>query len=298
MVTAFEAAVRAKVDGIAVSLIDENEFNRPVEEALKAGIPVFAYNSDVSPKSANKRLSYIGQNLFAAGYMLGYRLAASVAGGSIAAFAATPEKLNLKPRADGLAAAIADWNVNSTADRQVKLLPIFRSGPVLDGQVEAIRGALLKYPDVRGMAGLDGGTTQSLAEVMQERSLGNGPESIQAAGFDLLPRTLELLRMRRLIFTIDQQPYLQGFLTTMEMFLFLMSRGMAGAADINTGQEIVTSENVDLYLSNRTRYEGDYATSWTGDEIGPIRISKQNSDGDSQYPLGRERVLVLQPDSK
>src|SRR5271165_1463460 len=56
MVNAMNTAITSGADGIAVALIDETAFNVPTENALKAGIPVIAYNAD-SP--TNKRLSYI-----------------------------------------------------------------------------------------------------------------------------------------------------------------------------------------------------------------------------------------------
>ena len=46
MVNALNTAVTAEAEGIAVALIDLHAFNAPVEAALKAGIPVIAYNAD------------------------------------------------------------------------------------------------------------------------------------------------------------------------------------------------------------------------------------------------------------
>ena len=68
MGNAFNAAVSGKADGIAVALIDPTAFNDPVEKALAAGIPVVSYNADTK---GNKRLCYIGQDLFLSGKALG-----------------------------------------------------------------------------------------------------------------------------------------------------------------------------------------------------------------------------------
>ena len=64
MVNAFDAAVSSKADGIALALIDPTAFNDPVEKALADGIPVVSYNADTR---GNKRLCYIGQDLFLSG---------------------------------------------------------------------------------------------------------------------------------------------------------------------------------------------------------------------------------------
>ena len=104
------------------------------------------------------------------------------------------------------------------------------------------------------MFAVDAGSTQGVAEVMKESNLPS--KGVHGGGFDLLPRTVELIHDGFLDFTIDQQPYLQGFYTVMEMFMFLASGGLVGPANINTGLKFVTKGSVDPYLTTSTRYEG------------------------------------------
>jgi simple sugar transport system substrate-binding protein len=103
MVNALNTAVTGAADGIAVSLIDLHAFNAPVEAALKAGIPVVAYNADAA---GNARLSYVGQDLFKAGEKMGERIVAAVGSGDVALFIATPGSANLQPRIEGAIKAI------------------------------------------------------------------------------------------------------------------------------------------------------------------------------------------------
>ena len=81
------SATAARVDAIAVALVDRVAFNRPIERARAAGIPVFAYNAD-APKSG--RQAYVGQDLFAAGVKMGERIAALVPSEQVALFISTP----------------------------------------------------------------------------------------------------------------------------------------------------------------------------------------------------------------
>jgi simple sugar transport system substrate-binding protein len=67
MVNAMNAAIAAKADAIAVPIVDPRAFNDPTEKALQAGIPVFSYNADAPAGSGNKRLAYIGQDLYQSG---------------------------------------------------------------------------------------------------------------------------------------------------------------------------------------------------------------------------------------
>ena len=55
MVSAFNSAIAGKANGIGCCLIDNTAFNAPVDTALSHGIPVIAYNADVSAGVPNNR---------------------------------------------------------------------------------------------------------------------------------------------------------------------------------------------------------------------------------------------------
>ena len=83
------------------------------------------------------------------------------------------------------------------------------------------------------------------------KKYGSAAKGLHAGGFDLLPNTLDGIADGDLDFTIDQQPYLQGFYTVMEMAMFKLSGGLTGPSEINTGLKFVTKENVDPYRSTK-----------------------------------------------
>ena len=64
MVNAFNTAITGGADGIGVCLVDKKAFNAPTDAALKAKIPVLAYNAD---EPSNAGSAYIGQDLFVSG---------------------------------------------------------------------------------------------------------------------------------------------------------------------------------------------------------------------------------------
>jgi simple sugar transport system substrate-binding protein len=247
MVNAMNAAIAAKADAIAVCIVDPKAFNEPTDRALAAGIPVFAYNADAPPGSANKRLAYIGQDLYQSGYSMGERIASMVDSGTVAIFIATPGQLNIQPRMDGAIAAI------KKSGKSIDVQSI-ATGPTVNEELSRIRSFYLGHQDLKGMFAVDAGSTQGVGEVMQQFNLQQ--KGVHAGGYDLLPKTLELIDQGFLDFTIDQQAYLQGFYTVMEMFVFLASGGLSGPADINTGLKFVTKGSVGPYLSSKTRYEG------------------------------------------
>src|SRR5579875_2457360 len=71
MASAFNSAIAAKASGIGCCLIDNTAFNAPTDNALGKGIPVIAYNADVSAGAPNHRMAYVGQNNLTAGAAVG-----------------------------------------------------------------------------------------------------------------------------------------------------------------------------------------------------------------------------------
>jgi simple sugar transport system substrate-binding protein len=244
MVNALNTAVSAKADGIAVSLVDLTAFNDPVEKALAAGIPVVSYNADAKD---NKRLCYIGQDLFLSGKGLGQRIVELVGEGPVAGFIATPGQLNIQPRMDGAREAIKESGKNIQLEE-------IATGPTVNEELSRIQAYFTGHPDIKGMFAVDAGSTQGVAKVMADNKL--AAKGVHAGGFDLLPATLEAISKGDLDFTIDQQPYLQGFYTVMVLFLTKLSGGLTGPSDINTGLKFVTKSTVGPYLSTKSRFQG------------------------------------------
>ena len=81
-------------------------------------------------------------------------------------------------------------------------------------------------------------------------------KGVKAGGYDLTPTTLTLIQSGQLDFTIDQQPYLQGWLPVLQLFFYKYSSGLVAPSNTNTGILFVTKANVKPYLSTKTRYEG------------------------------------------
>jgi simple sugar transport system substrate-binding protein len=260
MVNAMNAAIAAKADAIAVCLVDPVAFNRPVQRAMEAGIPVFSYNADV-PKAG--RLAYIGQDLYASGVSMGQRIVDLVPSGKVALFISTPGQLNIQPRIDGAQDAIKKSGKPITID-------VIATGPTVDQELSAIKAYFIGHQDVKGMFAVDGGSTQGVSEVMREQNL--PAKGVHGGGYDLLPRTIENIKAGFLDFTIDQQPYLQGFYTAMQMYVFLTSGGLTGPAEMNTGLKFVTKDNVGPYTTTQSRFEGTASQDKLIPRSGPISI--------------------------
>jgi simple sugar transport system substrate-binding protein len=248
MVNSTNQAVSAKADGIAVAVIDPKAFKDPIDKALDAGIPVVSYNADgVQGNTGSNRLAYIGQDLYLSGQEMGKKIIELMPdGGDAVGFIATPGSANIQPRIDGATAAI------KAGGKNIKFSS-FATGAEEPQELTAIDSYVNGHPNLKGMFAVDAGSTESLAKTMQKHGLhGKG---VVAGGFDTLSGTIAGVDGGYVDFTIDQQPYLQGFLPVLYLYLYKLSGGLASPPETNTGLVFVTKGNVKPYLQ-KTRFEG------------------------------------------
>ncbi len=243
MVSAMQTAIAAKVDGIAVCLVDAEAFNKPTEDALSIGIPVIGYNAD----TPNARLNYVGQSLYQSGYNIAKRWLPMVKpGGKVMLSIATPGSLNLQPRLDGYIQAIKDAGDPVTYDT-------LQSGVDEATEESRVESYYLANKDVVGMFGTGGGDTKAIGKISQKYGL--AAQGVITAGYDLEPDTLASVASGDLTFTTDQQPYLQGFIPTLQIYLYKLSGGAVAPANTDTSLAYVTKDNVQTYLAP-SRFEG------------------------------------------
>jgi simple sugar transport system substrate-binding protein len=264
MVNATNAAVSSKADGIAVAVIDTKAFKDPTDKALDAGIPVVSYNADGAVNNpGTNRLAYIGQDLFQSGVKLGERIVSLVSGGDVVGFIATPGTLNIQPRIDGAKQAI------TSSGKSIKFAEV-ASGAKLPQENTTIDAYVTGHPNLKGIFAVDAGSTQTIGQIIAKHNLKG---KVASGGFDLVPITLQSIKQGTLDFTIDQQPYLQGFLPVLSLFLYKLSGGLVSPPETNTGLLFVTKDNVDPYLTTQTRFEGSSAKQQVITRTGAIAHS-------------------------
>jgi simple sugar transport system substrate-binding protein len=243
MVNSINSAITSKAGGIATSLIDPHAFNSPVQKAISSGIPVVAYNAD-EPKSG--RLSYIGQDLLVSGQQMGEHIVSLVPSGDIGLFIATPGAANIQPRIDGAL---------QTLKAHPSIKPhVVATGAAVPAELTAINAWATGHPTAKGMFAVDAGSTQGLAQTIQKQGLNK--KGWKGGGYDLTPVTEQLLAAGFIQFTIDQQPYLQGFLPILQLYMYNASKGLSGIAEVDTGLKFLDSTTVKPYSSTKSRYEG------------------------------------------
>jgi simple sugar transport system substrate-binding protein len=244
MANAMNTAITGGANGIGVCLVDKKAFNAPTDAALKAKIPVVAYNAD---EPSNNRLCYIGQDLFLSGQEMGKKIVELVPSGDVALFIATPGASNIQPRIDGALDVIKKSGKGITPHTVA-------TGAAVPAELSVIDAYAQGHPDTKGYFAVDAGSTQSIAQTMQKHDLRS--KGVKAGGYDLTPITQKLLAADQLDFTIDQQPYLQGFIPILQLFMYQASQTLSGIADTNTGLKFLDKTTVAPYNDTKSRYEG------------------------------------------
>jgi simple sugar transport system substrate-binding protein len=250
MTSYISTAISGKASGIATTVVTADSFTTPVANAMNAGIPVISYNadgiykSDGTPVIGTNRLCYVGQALYLSGQQLGERILSVVDSGDIVIFIATPGAGNIQPRFDGAVAAI------KASGKPIKV-HLQATGATTAPEEAAEKAFFTGNKDIKGAFAVDAGSTELLAASMAATGL-----KVPAGGFDLTPNTLAAIQAGTLGFTIDQEPYLQGFLPTLYLYLYNLSGGLVRPPDTDTGLTFVTKSNVGPYLNSKTSYEG------------------------------------------
>src|SRR3954451_16133539 len=210
MASAMETAVNSKADGIAVALTDNNAFVDLTKRALGQGIPVVAYNASAA---GNYPLTYVGQDLYLSGFRMGQRIAQKITSGDILVGISQPGGNNVQPRLDGITDALKQ------AAPGVRVQSV-NTGAEQAGELNAMTAAYTGNSGAKGIYAVDAGSTAACAKLIADRGLSG---KVGGGGFDLLDDSVEGVNNGALDFTIDQSPYLQGFLSVLYLYLYRLS---------------------------------------------------------------------------
>ena len=227
-------AVADGYNGIALSIIDPKAFDAVVEEAIKRGVPVVAFNVDDNA-TPNARLSGISQRFVAAGNALAARVAADIPQNAhVLAMLHDRGISALDERLRGIQEALKEKNVRWT---------VVVTGIDAAKADKLIADALRQDPEIRAVFGTGQADTEAAGRVIEKQFADRG---CWVAGFDLSPEILRLIKAGRIRCTVDQQPYIQGFYPVVQLAHYL--RYGIRPSNIDAGATIVDRANVDRVI--------------------------------------------------
>ncbi|MCL4415535.1 MAG: substrate-binding domain-containing protein [Actinobacteria bacterium] len=235
-VSMFENAVEGGYDGVMVTIFDQKAFERGLQKAKEKGVAVVSFNID-GDWGQRATLGYVGGNMFNEGKEIGdYFFKEVMKGkGSYVLLPAIADLLVLIQRADGIKEAQKKYP-------DIKYLGEVEIGTDLTKAAAACENAYTKYPEATAMIGTDH-FSEGLANFIVSRKLEG---KLLGGGFDITPGMLKAIKLGAIQTTIGQNPYLQGFYSAMQLWLYLEKD--IHPIEIDSGRELVTTENVDYYM--------------------------------------------------
>ena len=228
-----QQAIDAKVDGIAVTLSKPDAMKDVVVKAQKAGIPVVAINGGVD-LAKELGITFIGQEDYNAGKAVG-------------------EKLKAMGITHPICMIHEQGNVGHEARCQaiIDVIPgtkrLYVPGTDMVQTKSQITAELQTQTDADAIVGVGAPFSVTAQKVVEE--LGK-TKQITVASFDLSSDLTQEIIDGKIAFTVDQQPYLQGYQAVDA--LWLNKNGLfklGGGQPVATGPAIITKDDAATVLN-------------------------------------------------
>ncbi|MEW9551578.1 sugar ABC transporter substrate-binding protein [Nonomuraea sp. NPDC050783] len=224
-----DQAVSAKVDGIVVSLANPDALKEAVGKAVAARIPVVTINSGAGSSKAFGALTHVGQSEDVAGRGAGEQLKAA---GVTKLLCVVHEAGNvgLDQRCKG-----AEQALGGTVERlQVDI------GNLAD-VTSKVTAKLQSDKQVNGVLALNPAVAVAARDAIKD----SGAQA-KLATFDLSADVVDAVKAGEILFAVDQQQYLQGYLPITFLHLYKDNLNtVGGGLPVNTGPGFVTKDNAD-----------------------------------------------------
>jgi simple sugar transport system substrate-binding protein len=223
-----ESAVTEKVDGIAVSAPDPDAISDSVKTAVDAGIPVITINSGAEESASLGAITHVGQTETIAGEGAGAKLKEA---GVTKLICVVHEEGNigLNQRCDGakkgFGGDVENVQVACVSDISTTLTEIQSK---LESD-DSIDGVLTLNPDIA---------------VAARDAIAGASSKAKLATFDLSGDVIQAIEDGEILFAVDQQQYLQGYLPV--VFLTLNKTNLntvGGGRAVLTGPGFVEKSN-------------------------------------------------------
>lgn len=209
------------------------------KEVVKAGVPLIIYNA--GGKAAADKLgarNYIGSDEYVAGVAGGAKFTQAGVK-NVICVNTVPGAANLEARCKGVADGMAKAGGTS---KQLPLPATSFGNPT--AVAEAIKAALMRDTAVQGVITISAGDANSAANAISQAGA-----KVKLGTFDMDQATLDRIKKGSQLFSIDQQPYLQGFLAVSLLNNYVQYGLDVPTSPILTGPGIVDASNIDATMA-------------------------------------------------
>ena len=228
--TLIQNAIDAKVDAIAVTIPDPPAIGPAVKKAIDAGIPVVAFNADIGKYKQSGALSYFGSDESLAGETAGKR-ASDDGAKSLLCVIQEQGQVQLEARCDGVKKTFTG-----------KWQKIYVNGRDLPSVKSTIGAKLAQDKSIDLVVTLGAPIALNAMDAIKEAG-----SSAKVGTFDFNPQIPPRINSGELVWAIDQQPYLQGYLSIDSLWLYKTNGNvLGGGLPTLTGPFLVDKSNIDI----------------------------------------------------
>ncbi len=225
MADLMRAAINRKPDGLIVTVPDEQALAPPIKQAESESIPVIIVNTGGTYAKQLGALMYIGEGNYQAGVAAGKHLAAM---GATLGVCIDHEvgNVSLDHRCKGFEEGFG---------HKVIVLPTTEDPTTTESRIEAL---LRRNPKIDALLGLSA-DLGGVPAVNAVQKLGL-TKKIYIGSFDLSAQFLEDVKDGKADFALDQQPFLQAYLSVVLLTNDIRYGMIPPTKDLETGPNFVT----------------------------------------------------------
>ncbi len=230
--TLIDNAVAANTDGLVVSMANPDGLENSIKAAVAAGIPVITINSGIDQWQQFGAITHVGQSETLAGEAAGQQL--SDAGlKNVLCVIQEAGNVGLENRCAGAKSKFDGTLTNLQVDNTD-----------LAGSEATIESKLQSDASIDGILTLGGDMS------------GQAVKAVSAVGTDVTVGTFDVnadvvknVVDGKLLFAIDQQPYVQGYLGVDGIYLKVLNgNDIGGGQPVYSGPAIITKDNAESVL--------------------------------------------------
>lgn len=224
-----QTAIDQQVDGLVVSMASPDALKGPVQDAVNAGIPVIVINAGLESWQGVGAMTYVGQTNLTAGEGAGRKL--NEAGvKNLVCVIHEAGNVSLDERCRG---------AEQSFDGKTQRLQVDVNN--LAEATSRIEAKLASDQSIDGILTLNPAVAIAARDAIESSG---AQDRVTLATFDLSDDVIEAVQEGEILFAVDQQPYLQGYLPVSFLWLYNHNLNTVGGGEpVLTGPGFVTKEN-------------------------------------------------------
>ena len=230
--TLIDNAVAAGTNGLVVSMANPDGLEKSIKAAVAAGIPVVTINSGIDKWKDFGAITHVGQSETIAGNAAGDQMS-KLGVKNMLCVIQEAGNVGLEQRCAGAKEKFSGKMTNLQVDNTD-----------LAGSEATIESKIQADPTIDGILTLGGDMSGQAVKAVAATGA-----KIQVGTFDVNADVVQNIVDGKLMFAIDQQPYVQGYLGVTGIYLKLLNgNDIGGGQPVYSGPAIITKDNADSVL--------------------------------------------------